>query len=189
MGVLVGPPQYQCVYSHRTDMTTDYCSTLAQWCWHSKLPAPVYDREAVVGVENGENVYFMFCLALGIKETGSGRSREEAQQEAARKVLNRLEQKAGLNPKEEVRRSSLDEPVSFLAKFAQDRSFQVSYSEFRDDGIGQFGCLAQLSAGPQVQMGVCYGAGKDQARAREQAARSALSYLRIVSKELVPGRD
>jgi len=69
--------------------------------------------------------------------------------------------------------------VSFLAKIAQDQSFQVSYKEFVDERKGQFGCLAKLNTGPQV--GVCYGAGEDQEVAREEAARSALNYLRVIT--------
>ena len=32
-----------------------------------------------------------------------------------------------------------------------------------------------------VQVGVCYGAGQDQLVAREEAARSALNYLRVIT--------
>ena len=31
------------------------------------------------------------------------------------------------------------------------------------------------------QVGVCYGAGQDQVVAREEAARSALNYLRVIT--------
>merc|ERR1711928_320962 len=98
------------------------------------------------------------------KDTGKGRSREEAQQQAAEKVLSNLQARAQGRKKSTVisrlhtRRISLEEPVSFLAKIAQDQSFQVSYKEFVDESKGQFGCLAKLNTGPQV--GVCYGAGE-----------------------------
>ena len=38
---------------------------------------------------------------------------------------------------------------------------------------------AETKRNPQV--GVCYGAGQDQVVAREEAARSALNYLRVIT--------
>jgi hypothetical protein len=163
---------------------------LAEWCWQHQLPPPLYDREAVGPSTQGEVTSFMFCLANGVKDTGAGPSREEAQQQAAKKVLCNLQARAQgrktstMISRLHTRRISLEEPVSFLARIAQDQSFQVSYNEFMDEGKGQFGCLANintgnLNTGPQV--GVCYGAGQDQVVAREEAARSALNYLRVIT--------
>jgi len=163
----------------------DHKRELAEWCRQHQLQPPLYDREAVGPSTQGEDTSFMFCLANGVKDTGKGRSREEAQQQAAEKVLSNLQARAQGRKKSTMisrlhtRRISLEEPVSFLAKIAQDQSFQVSYNEFMDEGKGQFGCLANINTGPQV--GVCYGAGQDQVVAREEAARSALNYLRVIS--------
>jgi len=158
---------------------------LADWCRQHHLQPPLYDREAVGPSTQGEDTSFMFCLANGVKDTGKGASREEAQQQAAEKVLSNLQacargrKTSTMISRLHTRRISLEEPVSFLAKIAQDQSFQVSYKEFVDESKGQFGCLAKLNTGPQV--GVCYGAGEDQEVAREEAARSALNYLRVIT--------
>jgi len=178
----------------------DHKRELAEWCWQHQLPPPLYDREAVGPSTQGEDTSFMFCLANGVKDTGKGSSREEAQQQAAKKVLCKLQARAQgrktstMISRLHTRRISLEEPVSFLAKIAQDQSFQVSYNEFMDEGKGQFGCLANINTGPQghpstqmslfplgLEVGVCYGAGQDQVVAREEAARSALNYLRVIT--------
>ena len=62
---------------------------LASLCSKATISGPVYDREAV-GVEHDER-FTMFCMAKGVKDTGKGMSKMEAMQEAAAKVILRLE--------------------------------------------------------------------------------------------------
>jgi hypothetical protein len=110
----------------------DSMSKLSQWCGTAEVPAPLYDREAV-GVESEGSSFTMFCLAEGVKETGGGRDREEAMQEAAGKVLAQLERARArkksidLMASLHTRRLSLEEPVSYLAKIAHDQSFEVGW--------------------------------------------------------------
>lgn len=102
---------------------------LSEWCRDHQTTAPLYDREAV-GAEG--DAFFMFCLAKGVKETGRGGSREEAQEQAATKVLAKVEERercrrvSSLASVLNTKRLSLEEPVSFLAKLALDQSFQVT---------------------------------------------------------------
>ena len=109
----------------------DHKASLQAWCWDHTITPALYDREAVDVSGTKATSYTMFCLVEGVKDTGRGGSREEAEQEAARKVLAKLvaaaraRKTSSLMNSLHTRRLSLEEPVSFLERVAEDQRIQV----------------------------------------------------------------
>jgi RISC-loading complex subunit TARBP2 len=71
--------------------------------------------------------------------------------------------------------------IGMLEDLSKEQSFEVTYVDIEDkteDGETQ--CLVQISTLP---VAVCYGVGKDLDKAKTEAARYALYYLRMMSKK------
>ena len=69
--------------------------------------------------------------------------------------------------------------VKMLADLAGEQKFEVTYVDFEDPSDnGEEQCIVQLSTLP---VAVCYGTGKDQTAANQEAARNALNYLKMMT--------
>lgn len=70
--------------------------------------------------------------------------------------------------------------VQFLQEIAAEQQFEVTFVDIEEKTYsGQFQCLVQLSTLP---VAVCQGAGKTSKIAQTSAARTALEYLKIMTK-------
>ena len=75
--------------------------------------------------------------------------------------------------------------VRMLGELAKEQKFEVTYVEMEEEEVEEDGCkecLVQLSTLP---VAVCTGRGADKAAAEQDAARSALVYLKTMTKKTV----
>lgn len=71
--------------------------------------------------------------------------------------------------------------IGMLEDLSKEQSFEVTYVDIEDKTEdGEIQCLVQISTLP---VAVCYGVGKDLDKAKTEAARYALYYLRMMSKK------
>lgn len=69
--------------------------------------------------------------------------------------------------------------VKMLADLAGEQKFEVTYVDFEDPSDNdEEQCIVQLSTLP---VAVCYGTGRDQTAANQEAARNALNYLKMMT--------
>ena len=77
-------------------------------------------------------------------------------------------------------RSKAGEYVNFLEELASEQKFEVTYVENEERGDDdEVQSLVQLSTMP---VAVCYGTGTDKNSANQDAARNALGYLKMMTK-------
>ena len=69
--------------------------------------------------------------------------------------------------------------IKMLADIAQEQKFEVTYVEIEENTESDdIQCLVQISSLP---VAVCYGTGVDKAAANQDAARTALNYLKLMT--------
>ena len=72
------------------------------------------------------------------------------------------------------------EYVNLLEELSSEQKFEVTYVENEERGDdGEVQSLVQLSTMP---VAVCYGTGSDKNKANQDAARNALNYLKMMTK-------
>lgn len=86
-----------------------------------------------------------------------------------------------------LHRASLRDPnfdfVRLLYDLGNEQMFEVTYVDIEEkSSSGDHQCLVQLSTLP---VAVCYGIGRDQACANNNAAKNALNYLKLMTKKSV----
>jgi len=131
----------------------------------------------------------------GVSSSSSAGVEEVTRQMAGLKVLNAehsakiqgfyhgLQQTAGgrLRDLQNVSLRGKGDFVQKLEDLADEQRFEVTFvdvDEKADDGHSQ--CLVQLSSLP---VAVCWGTGQDPSMARQDSARIALNYLKIMTKK------
>ncbi|XP_063069430.1 interferon-inducible double-stranded RNA-dependent protein kinase activator A homolog [Engraulis encrasicolus] len=163
--------------------------------------------EYVVVNESGpcHNKHFsVTCRLENLVQTGVGTSKKLAKKDAAEKILEKLQGLSGCgevtwSPKPivyleslrhstsekiaQLRRTHLSIPntdyVDMMQAISQDQGFEVIYHNIDELTVnGQYQCLVQLSTMPVT---VCHGMGVTCSNAQNDAAHSALQYLKIVS--------
>ena len=73
--------------------------------------------------------------------------------------------------------------VRMLRELGREHKFEVTFVDMEEDAEeGEAQCLVQLSTLP---VAVCMGEGKDRAQAQQDAARTALVYLKTMTKKSV----
>ncbi|KAL2081624.1 hypothetical protein ACEWY4_023477 [Coilia grayii] len=170
-----------------------------QRSWH--LP------EYVVVMESGpchNKQFSVTCRLESLMQTGTGSSKKLAKKDAAEKILEKLQNLSGCgemtwNPKPivylenmrqstsdkiaQLRRTPLSIPntdyVDMMQAISQDQGFEVIYHNIDELTVnGQYQCLVQLSTMPVT---VCHGTGITCSNAQNDAAHSALQYMKIVA--------
>ncbi|KAM6934358.1 interferon-inducible double-stranded RNA-dependent protein kinase activator A homolog [Xenentodon cancila] len=144
------------------------------------------------------------CRVESLSETALGNSKKAAKKAAAEKMVAKLQSLSGSSeitwtPKKSVRfeniRSSTAEKISSLRRnplsipntdyiqmmldLSVEQGFEVTYFNIDELTVnGQYQCLAELSTSPVT---VCHGTGISCSNAHNDAAHSALQYIRIVA--------
>ncbi|XP_066542781.1 interferon-inducible double-stranded RNA-dependent protein kinase activator A homolog isoform X2 [Hoplias malabaricus] len=163
--------------------------------------------EYVVCLEAGpahKKEFTVTCRLETLSETGAGSSKKNAKRVAAEKMLEKLQSLSGCpeitwSPKPHVypeslrtskqekisllRRNPLSIPntdyVQMMLELSQEQGFEVTYFDIDELTVnGQYQCLAELSTTPVT---VCHGTGISCSNAHNDAAHSALQYIKIIA--------
>ncbi|KAK2906053.1 hypothetical protein Q8A73_009996 [Channa argus] len=154
---------------------------------------PVHQREFTVT-----------CQLESLSEKALGNSKKGAKKAAAEKMLAKLQNLSGCSeitwmPKPSVRfenlRNSSAEKITLLRRnplsipntdyiqmileLSKEQGFEVTYFDIDELTVnGQYQCLAELSTSPVT---VCHGTGISCSNAHNDAAHSALQYIKIMA--------
>lgn len=145
------------------------------------------------------------CRMESLSENAVGNSKKAAKKAAAEKMVEKLQSLSGCSeitwtPKPSVRfenlRNSSGEKISLLRRnplsipntdyiqmmleLSNEQGFEVTYFDIADELTvnGQYQCLAELSTSPVT---VCHGTGISCGNAHNDAAHSALQYIKIMA--------
>ncbi|KAJ8416908.1 hypothetical protein AAFF_G00327860 [Aldrovandia affinis] len=144
------------------------------------------------------------CRMEALSETGTGNSKKFAKRVAAEKMAAKLQALSGCpdmpwTPRPSVRleclRTSSGEKISMLRRnplsipntdyvqlmleLSKEQGFEVTYFDIDELTVnGQYQCLAELSTIPVT---VCHGTGISCGNAHNDAAHSALQYVKIMA--------
>ncbi|XP_029981477.1 interferon-inducible double-stranded RNA-dependent protein kinase activator A homolog isoform X1 [Sphaeramia orbicularis] len=145
------------------------------------------------------------CRLESLSENAVGNSKKAAKKAAAEKMVEKLQSLSGCSeitwtPKPSVRfenlRNSSGEKISLLRRnplsipntdyiqmmleLSNEQGFEVTYFDIADELTvnGQYQCLAELSTSPVT---VCHGTGISCSNAHNDAAHSALQYIKIMA--------
>lgn len=144
------------------------------------------------------------CRMESLSETAVGNSKKVAKRAAADKMVAKLQSLSGCSeitwtPKPSVRfenlRNSSAEKISLLrrnplsipntdyiqmmSELSKEQGFEVAYFNIDELTVnGQYQCLAELSTSPVT---VCHGTGISCSNAQNDAAHSALQYIKIMA--------
>lgn len=144
------------------------------------------------------------CRLESLSETSLGNSKKAAKKAAAEKMVAKLQSLSGCSeitwtPQPSVRfenlRNSSAEKISLLRRnplsipntdyiqmmleLSQEQGFEVTYFDIDELTVnGQYQCLAELSTSPVT---VCHGTGISCGNAHNDAAHSALQYIKIMA--------
>ncbi|XP_068185469.1 interferon-inducible double-stranded RNA-dependent protein kinase activator A homolog [Antennarius striatus] len=144
------------------------------------------------------------CRLESLTEKAVGNSKKAAKKAAAEKIVAQLQSLSGCSeftwtPKPSVRfenlRNSLAEKISLLRRnplsipnsdyiqmileVAKEQGFEVTYFDIDELTVnGQYQCLVELSTHPVI---VCHGTGISCGNAHNDAAHSALQYIKIMA--------
>ncbi|KAF7652034.1 hypothetical protein LDENG_00102310 [Lucifuga dentata] len=144
------------------------------------------------------------CRLESLSEMAMGNSKKLAKKAAAEKMMTKLQSLSGCSeitwtPKPSVRfenfRNSTAEKISLLRRnplsipntdyiqmmleLSKEQGFEVTYFDIDELTVnGQYQCLAELSTCPVT---VCHGTGISCSNAHNDAAHSALQYLKIMA--------
>ncbi|XP_069009970.1 interferon-inducible double-stranded RNA-dependent protein kinase activator A homolog [Embiotoca jacksoni] len=144
------------------------------------------------------------CRLESLSEKAVGNSKKAAKKAAAEKMVAKLQSLSGCSeitwtPKPSVRfenlRNSSAEKISLLRRnplsipntdyiqmmleLSKEQGFEVTYFDIDELTVnGQYQCLAELSTSPVT---VCHGTGISCSNAHNDAAHSALQYIKIMA--------
>ncbi|KAM9347830.1 interferon-inducible double-stranded RNA-dependent protein kinase activator A homolog [Symphorus nematophorus] len=144
------------------------------------------------------------CRMESLSEKAVGNSKKAAKKAAAEKMVAKLQSLSGCSeitwtPKPSVRfenlRNSSSEKISLLRRnplsipntdyiqmmleLSKEQGFEVTYFDIDELTVnGQYQCLAELSTSPVT---VCHGTGISCSNAHNDAAHSALQYIKIMA--------
>ncbi|XP_029386538.1 interferon-inducible double-stranded RNA-dependent protein kinase activator A homolog isoform X2 [Echeneis naucrates] len=144
------------------------------------------------------------CRVESLTEKAVGNSKKAAKKAAAEKMVAKLQSLSGCSeitwmPKPSVRienlRNSSAEKMSLLRRnplsipntdyiqmildLSNEQGFEVTYFDIEELTVnGQYQCLAELSTSPVT---VCHGTGISCSNAHNDAAHSALQYIKIMA--------
>lgn len=144
------------------------------------------------------------CQMESLSENAVGNSKKAAKKAAAEKMVEKLQSLSGCSeitwtPKPSVRfenlRNSSGEKISLLRRnplsipntdyiqlmleLSNEQGFEVAYFDIDELTVnGQYQCLAELSTSPVT---VCHGTGISCSNAHNDAAHSALQYIKIMA--------
>ncbi|XP_043987506.1 interferon-inducible double-stranded RNA-dependent protein kinase activator A homolog [Gambusia affinis] len=148
--------------------------------------------------------FTIICRLESLTEQGVGNTKKAAKKEAAEKMVAKLQSLSGSseitwipNPTvcfENIRNSTAEKisllrrnPLSIpntdyiqmLLDFSKEQGFEVTYFDIDELTVnGQYQCLAELSTSPVT---VCHGTGISCSNAHNDAAHSALQYMKIMA--------
>ncbi|XP_012691917.2 interferon-inducible double-stranded RNA-dependent protein kinase activator A homolog [Clupea harengus] len=163
--------------------------------------------EYVVVMETGpchNKVFSVTCRLENLMETGTGSSKKMAKKVAAEKILEKLQSLSGSTeitwtPKptvhletlrhstsdkiSQLRRTPLSIPntdyVQMMQDVSEEQGFEIIFHNIDELTVnGQYQCLVQLSTVPVT---VCHGTGITCGNAQNDAAHSALQYIKIMA--------
>ncbi|KAG5852598.1 interferon-inducible double-stranded RNA-dependent protein kinase activator A homolog [Anguilla rostrata] len=144
------------------------------------------------------------CRMEALSETGTGNSKKSAKRDAAEKMAAKIQALSGCpdmpwTPRPTVRleclqtssgenismlrRNPLSIPntdyVQMILELSKEQGFEVTYFDIDELTVnGQYQCLAELSTIPVT---VCHGTGISCGNAHNDAAHSALQYIKIMA--------
>lgn len=148
--------------------------------------------------------FTIICRLESLTEQGVGNTKKAAKKEAAEKMVAKLQSLSGSaeitwtpNPRvcfENIRNSTAEKisllrrnPLSIpntdyiqmLLELSKEQGFEVTYFDIDELTVnGQYQCLAELSTSPVT---VCHGTGISCSNAHNDAAHSALQYMKIMA--------
>ncbi|KAM4730973.1 interferon-inducible double-stranded RNA-dependent protein kinase activator A homolog isoform 2-T5 [Anableps anableps] len=163
--------------------------------------------EYIVLTETGpphRKEFTIICRLESLTEQGVGNTKKAAKKEAAEKMVAKLQSLSGSseitwtpNPSvcfENIRNSTAEKisllrrnPLSIpntdyiqmLLELSKEQGFEVTYFDIDELTVnGQYQCLAELSTSPVT---VCHGTGISCSNAHNDAAHSALQYIKIMA--------
>ncbi|KAL4656674.1 interferon-inducible double-stranded RNA-dependent protein kinase activator A isoform X2 [Arapaima gigas] len=145
------------------------------------------------------------CRVESLVETGTGSSKKTAKRAAAEKMFLKLQSLSGCSDTRwakpsirldslrscsgeklsMLRRNPLSIPnmdyVQMMLELSQEQGFEVAYFDIDELTVnGQYQCLAELSTLP---LAVCHGTGITCSNAHNDAAHSALQYIKILASK------
>ncbi|XP_034042722.1 interferon-inducible double-stranded RNA-dependent protein kinase activator A homolog [Thalassophryne amazonica] len=144
------------------------------------------------------------CRMESLLETAVGNSKKAAKKGAAEKMVEKLQNLSGFSeitwtPQPSVRFESLRKSsaekinllrrnplsipntdyIQMMLELSQEQGFEVTYFDIDELTVnGQYQCLAELSTSPVT---VCHGTGISCSNAHNDAAHSALQYIKIMA--------
>ncbi|CAG5865624.1 interferon-inducible double-stranded RNA-dependent protein kinase activator A homolog [Menidia menidia] len=148
--------------------------------------------------------FSVMCRMESLSEKAVGNSKKAAKKAAAEKIVARLQSLSGSSeitwtPKSNIRlesiKTSTAEKISLLRRnplsipntdyiqllleLSNEQGFEVVYFDIDELTVnGQYQCLAELSTSPVT---VCHGTGISCSNAHNDAAHSALQYIKIMA--------
>ncbi|MEQ2259126.1 hypothetical protein XENORESO_007255 [Xenotaenia resolanae] len=148
--------------------------------------------------------FTIICRLESLTEQGVGNTKKAAKKEAAEKMVAKLHNLSGSSeitwtPNSSVgfenirnstaekisllRRNPLSIPntdyIQMLLELSKEQGFEVTYFDIDELTVnGQYQCLAELSTSPVT---VCHGTGISCSNAHNDAAHSALQYMKIMA--------
>ncbi|XP_044008079.1 RISC-loading complex subunit tarbp2-like isoform X2 [Aphidius gifuensis] len=159
--------------------------SLQEMCMSRHWPPPKYTMEGESGLPH-ERQFKIVCMMLKYKQVGMGKSKKLAKRQAAHKMWQALrdlpESTTGLDDDENTcLNDTLVNLVQFLRNIATEQNFEVTFVDIEEKSMtGQCQCLVQLSTLP---VAVCFGTGSTNEEAQSRAAKNALEYLKIMTKQ------
>ncbi|XP_041857410.1 interferon-inducible double-stranded RNA-dependent protein kinase activator A homolog [Melanotaenia boesemani] len=163
--------------------------------------------EYTVSLEAGpphKREFTVICRMESLSEKAVGNSKKAAKKAAAEKMMAKLQNLSGCSeitwtPKPSVRfdtimnstaerisllrRKPLSIPntdyIQMILELSKEQGFEVTYFDIDELTVnGQYQCLAELSTSPVT---VCHGTGISCSNAHNDAAHSALQYIKIMA--------
>ncbi|XP_051937662.1 interferon-inducible double-stranded RNA-dependent protein kinase activator A homolog isoform X2 [Hippocampus zosterae] len=176
--------------------------TLQELALQRGWPLPEYTMLMETGPPHRRE-FTMTCAMESLSETAAASSKKAAKKAAAEKMVAKLQSLSGSSeitwtPKPRVHfenlKNSSSEKISFLRKnplsipnmdyiqlmasLSKEQNFDIAYLDIDElTTNGQYQCLVELSTSPVT---VCHGMGISRSNAHNDAAHSALQYIKIM---------
>ncbi|XP_028291959.1 interferon-inducible double-stranded RNA-dependent protein kinase activator A homolog [Gouania willdenowi] len=186
-----------------TDNSPNSVGILQELALHRGWRLPEYTVLIEAGPPH-KREFTVTCRIESLSENAVGGSKKAAKKAAAEKMVAKLQSLSGSDiitwsPTANVtferiknstaekisllRRNQLSVPntdyIQMLLELSKEQGFEVTYFDIDELTVnGQYQCLAELSTSPTI---VCHGTGISCSNAHNDAAHSALQYMKIVA--------
>ncbi|XP_015214429.1 interferon-inducible double-stranded RNA-dependent protein kinase activator A homolog [Lepisosteus oculatus] len=198
------PRTEDCIIAKHPQNQTNSIGVLQEMSVHKGWRLPEYSVSVEAGPPHKKE-FTVTCKVEAFTEMGTGSSKKVAKRIAAEKMLAKLQSLSescviSMMPKttgfrlESLRNSSAEkitmlkrnplsipntDYVQMMADLCEEQGFEITYLNIDELTVnGQYQCLAELATSPVI---VCHGTGITCGNAHNDAAHSALQYVKIVA--------